>query len=106
MPTPSPKPDPKKPAPYKYKTSTTTINGQKVTVKRAMSTAELNAEKAKAPSGTSVWRDPSIGYDLANPPQPKKQPKGIQRAPGFQITPAKPPKGTVYPPGKIKRTQA
>lgn len=105
MPTPSPKPEPK--GPYKYKT--TVIKGGPLNgaiMKRAMSTAELNAEKAAAPSGTSVWRDPSVGFDSMNPPQPKKQPKRIQRAPGFQIIPPKPPKDGVYPPGKNKRSQA
>jgi len=78
MPTPSPKPEPK--GPYKFK-RTNLKNG--MTAIEPMTTAELNAEKAKAPRGTSVWRDPSIGYDLANPPQPKKQPK--RPAPGILV---------------------
>jgi hypothetical protein len=87
---PTPKPDPKKPkkdkGPYKYKTETTVIKGsQKVlfgpitgsgdrfmTVKRAMSTPELVAEKKKAPKGTSVWTDPSIGFDGLKPRKSKK----------------------------------
>jgi hypothetical protein len=107
MPTPSPKPDPKKPkGPFKYKKTTVKSGPNKgVVISQAMTTAELNAEKAKAPAGTSVWRDPSVGFD-AFAPVPKKKPRGIQKAPGFEIIPPKPKKGVVYPPGKIKRSQA
>lgn len=84
MPTPKPDPKkPKKPAPYKYKTEKVVIpaqsmliggifnQGKTITIKRAMSSAELTAEKKKAPKGTSVWRDPSVGFDGLKP-KPKK----------------------------------
>jgi hypothetical protein len=70
MPTPSPKPEPK--GPYKYK-QTNLKNG--ITAITPMTTAELNAEKAKAPGGTSVWRDPSVGYDGTINPLNIKEPK-------------------------------
>jgi hypothetical protein len=87
MPTPSPKPDPKKPpkGPYKYKTTVVKEGPFKgATMKRAMSTKELNAEKAAAPAGTSVWRDPSVGYDGPLP--------NIPGVPGYKKPKAEKPK--------------
>jgi len=99
MPTPKPNPEPK--GPYKYK-ETKLKNGMVAIT--PMTTAELNAEKAKAPGGTSVWRDPSVGYDPQLPPHPvKKIPKHLERGPHFVIIPPKQP-GVVQKPSK--RSQA
>lgn len=94
MPTPSPKPDPKKPVkgPFKYKKTTVKTGPNKgVIISEAMTTAELNAEKAKAPPGTSVWRDPSVGFD-AFAPVPKKKsekPKNLLASRKIQTKPSK-----------------
>ena len=95
MPTPSPKPEPK--GPYKYKTSVVKEGPFKgATMMVAMTTAELNAEKAKAPGGTSVWRDPSIGYDG------NLNPMNIPGLPDYK-KPVTKPKGSILASSEITK---